>query len=295
MSWWRSSYPAIVVFAMIVTLEDHAFAQQSSDEMAWRPSTRMVSAQIATASAPCGTCPISAPPATSVRYREETYSVRRPVIETSLREERYVRYEPITTFVPQQVDQGTWVNQQVVRPGRTTTRLRWFDGGWTVDPATGHEYWRLPMWRPVKIRLPDKAEVVRVWKPNVVTMSVPKVSYQPQVHVRQVPVQTVRYVEERRVRQVPVGCGGLLQRLIAPGPVAPTFDDPLPDNIPPTVSEPAPPMSAPSGSAPIPLPKLPRPEIDPRETVPGPSIIPQSPSDGSSLPRKDDEERSRLT
>ena len=298
MSWWQYSYPAVVVLAAALTLEDHAIAIQPSDEMMWRPSTRTVSMQTATATAPCGICPISTPPAGGVRYREETYTVRRPVIETSMREERYVRYEPVTTFVPQQVDQGAWINQQVVRPGRTTTRLRWFDGGWTVDPATGREYWRLPMWRPVKIRQPDKVEMVRVWKPNLVTMSVPKVSYQPQVHIRQVPVQTVRYVEERRVRQVPVGCGGLWQRLIAPGASAPTptFDGPLPNTVPPVVSDPTVPMSTPAGNAPLPLPNLPKPEIDPHENVPGPSIIPQNqPSgEGSSLPNNG-EGRSRVT
>ena len=203
------------------------------------------------------------------QYRDEIYTVTRPVIETSTREERPVRYEPVTTFVPQQVDQGAWVDQQVVRPGRTITRLRWLEGGWTVDPATGREYWRLPMLRPVRIRQPDQATTVRVWKPNVVTMSVPKTTYQPRVHVQQVPVQTVRYVEERRVRRVPIGCRPFVQPVIPPGgaPARPTFSAPSAGPLPQAIDSPSPP-------APAPLPVLPRPEIDPRENVPGPDMTP---------------------
>ena len=210
------------------------------------------------------------------QYRDEIYTVTRPVIETSTREERQVRYEPVTTFVPQQVDQGAWVDQQVVRPGRTITRLRWLEGGWTIDPATGREYWRLPMLRPVRIKQPDQTTTVRVWKPNVVTLSVPKISYQPRVHIQQVPVQTVRYVEERRVRRVPVGCGPL-GRMIPPTAAAacPTFSVPGASTLPQVIDRPSPPANAPA-----PLPVLPRPEIDPRENVPDPQRVPENqPSD----------------
>lgn len=156
---------------------------------------------------PLGSLPPGpAPPAGAVQYREEYYTVRRPVIETSMREQRYVVYEPVTTFENQQVDQGTWVDEQVVKPGRKALRLRWFEGGWTIDPATGREYWRPPMLRPVREQQPPKVETVRTWKPNLVTIQVPKTTYAPQVHVRQVPVDTVRYVEERRVRRVPYRC-----------------------------------------------------------------------------------------
>lgn len=147
--------------------------------------------------------PHAAPAAGAVHYRDEYYTVRRPVIETQMREQRYVVYEPVTTFENQQVDQGNWVDEQVVRPGRKALRLRWFTGGWTVDPATGREYWRPPMLRPAREQQPPKVETVRTWKPNLVTIAVPKTTYAPQVHVRQVPVDTVRYVEERRVRRVP--------------------------------------------------------------------------------------------
>lgn len=154
---------------------------------------------------------VGAPPNTAaapgaIQYRDEYYTVRRPVVETSMREQRYVVYEPVTTFENQQVDQGSWVDEQVVKPGRKALRLRWFEGGWTVDPATGREYWRPPMLRPVREQQPPKVETVRTWKPNLVTIAVPKTTYAPQVHVRQVPVDTVRYVEERRVRRVPYRC-----------------------------------------------------------------------------------------
>ncbi|HQU46313.1 MAG TPA: hypothetical protein PK867_26135 [Pirellulales bacterium] len=184
---------------------------------------------------------------------ERSYVVRRPVIETSSREEQYVLYEPVTTFVPQQVDQGAWVDQQVVRPGRTSIELRWMSGGWTVDPATGREYWQLPMLRPVRVRRPDTMEVVRVWKPNMVTLSVPKVSYQPRLHTRQVPVQTLRMIDERRVRRWPCPCGP------ATVPSAPAAGPAVPVDSPPAF--------------PAPLPLLPQPNIDPLEKVPEPATL----------------------
>ncbi len=157
---------------------------------------------------PIANQPTPAPPAGAVQYRDEYYTVRRPVIETQMREQRYVVYEPVTTFENQQIDQGGWVDEQVIKPGRKALRLRWLKGGWTVDPATGREYWRLPMLRPVREQQPPEVEMVRTWKPNVVTIEAPKTTYAPQVHVRQVPVDTVRYVEERRVRRVPYSCDG---------------------------------------------------------------------------------------
>lgn len=156
----------------------------------------------------------------AIQYRDEFYTVRRPVVETSMREQRYVVYEPVTTFENQQVDQGNWVDEQVVKRGRKALRLRWFEGGWTVDPATGREYWRPPMLRPVREPQPPKVETVRTWKPNLVTIAVPKTTYAPQVHVRQVPVDTVRYVEERRVRRVPYRCDAAP----IPAPAVPPVD-----------------------------------------------------------------------
>ncbi|MGH7193908.1 MAG: hypothetical protein ACREJM_10295, partial [Candidatus Saccharimonadales bacterium] len=84
-------------------------------------------------------------------------------------------------------------------------------------------YWRPPMLRPAREQQPPKVETVRTWKPNVVTMAVPTTTYAPQVHVRQVPVDTVRYVEERRVRRVPYQCdAAALPVLAIPPPQAPT-------------------------------------------------------------------------
>jgi hypothetical protein len=262
----------------------------------WRPSTRYVSMQPSTAATPgvIGSPYISSPPPAECAgaYREETYTVRRPVVETSFREERYVRYEPVTTFVPQQVDQGAWVDEQVVRSGRTTTQLRWMPGGWTVDPATGREYWRLPMLRPERVKQPDKVQSVRAWKPNVVTISVPRVSYQPRVQVRQVPVQTLKYVEERRVRRIPVGSG----RQFAPSAgdcFAPerTFVSPPPQPSPPSQPE-ASPSDPPAATVPA-SPPLP-PAIDPRENVPGPFMLPQSQSGEGNIQRNTDLGRDRV-
>jgi hypothetical protein len=282
----------LFTIAVFTAVASASAAEPRDDE--WRPSTRYVSMQPATAPVPGVTdAPgVSGAPRVSVvtqvpqraaAYRDETYTVRRPVIETSYREEQYTRYEPVTTFVPQQVDQGAWVDEQVVRTGRTSTQLRWMQGGWTVDPATGREYWRLPMLRPVRVQQPDRVQNVRVWKPNVVTLSVPKVSYQPRVHVRQVPVQTVRYVEERRVRRVPVG-PGCLSAPAACCPPARTFVNPPPE--PSSVLPPASPSdSTLPGDPPAPLPQ---PAIDPRENVPGPFMLPQSQSGNDKIQRTRD-------
>lgn len=206
---------------------------------------------------------------------DQSYVVRRPLVETTNREDRYVLYEPVTTFVPQQVDQGTWVDQQVVRPGRTTVEWRWMPGGWQLDPASGREYWRLPMLRPVRVRRPDTMEVVQFWKPNVVTLSVPKVNYQPRVHARQVPVQTWRVMEERRPRSWTCPCG------------------PAPQTQPATGGS-APPVTPPS--FPAPLPSLPQPVIDPREKVPeGATISPSSADDQlMPVPRKKEPDDGRV-
>ncbi|HWB11684.1 MAG TPA: hypothetical protein VG826_20805 [Pirellulales bacterium] len=297
----------IAVASLLAAVVGAGAAEPQDDE--WRPSTRFVSMQPSTAPTPCvmaapgvsGAPLVSSPAqpaACGTAYREETYTVRRPVIETSYREERYVRYEPVTTFVPQQVDEGVWVDERVVRDGRTTTQLRWVQGGWTVDPATGREYWRLPMLRPVRVKQPDKVQSVRVWKPNVVTISVPKVSYQPRVHVRQVPVQTVRYVEERRVRRVPVGFG----RLLAPAGgecSAPerTFVSPPPGLAPPSTpaASPSDPPAETSPASPAPPPSaIPQPAIDPRENVPGPFMLPQRQSDEGKIQRRTDLQPDRV-
>jgi hypothetical protein len=141
-------------------------------------------------------------PVWETRMREETYTVKKPVVETTYREEKYTVTEPITTYAPQTVDQGQWVDQTVAQPGPEHTSLKWVKGGWTTNEL-GQTYWQLPGPRFAKVQSAPTYTTMRVWKPNVVTTQVPQVSYKPVTKTRQVPVESVRYVDEQRVRKVP--------------------------------------------------------------------------------------------
>jgi len=141
-------------------------------------------------------------PVWETRMREEAYTIRKPVVETSFREEKYTVTEPVTTYAPQVVDQGRWIDRTVAQPGPEHTRLKWVKGGWTTNEI-GQTYWQLPGLRLAKEQGPSTYTTMRVWQPNVVTTQVPQVSYKPTTKTRQVPVETVRYVEEQRTRKVP--------------------------------------------------------------------------------------------
>lgn len=251
---------APVMILLISAMVGRCLAEQpavSASDPLWRASAGVAvpAAGPVGVQTPNAACQKVPRPVWTTEYRDEVYTVTRPLIETSTREVRQVRYEPVTTFVPRQVDQGAWVEQQVVRPGRTTMHLRWIEGGWTIDPASGREYWRLPMLRPVRVRQPDQTTTVRAWKPNVVTLSVPKISYQPRDHIQQVPVQTVRYVEERRVRRVPVHSRRLAPEIISPsGATSPTFVTPPADQLPQAIDPSAlPPTASPPADVPAPI------------------------------------------
>jgi hypothetical protein len=136
-------------------------------------------------------------------HHEQRYRVRRPV-ETTLREETQVTYEPVTSHVTQYVDQGQWVDTQVQAPSRIVTRLRWVPGGWTSDPQTGQSYWKPGLLRPVRQERPGPVQTFRIWQPNVTPIAAAQTTFQPVTQIREVPVQTLRYVEQQQVRRVPV-------------------------------------------------------------------------------------------
>lgn len=135
--------------------------------------------------------------------REETISVRRPVVETRMVEQAVTVNRPTTTYQPMLLDQGGWTTQEVVAPGGTRPKLR-FVGGWTIDEATGQRYWRLPLLRLVREQQPDRVHAMRVWQSDPQWVQVPQTRMTPVTEIRQVPVQSVRYVEEQHTRQVPV-------------------------------------------------------------------------------------------
>ncbi|HVX62434.1 MAG TPA: hypothetical protein VHC19_17580 [Pirellulales bacterium] len=222
-------------------------------------------------------------PVWETQWRDETYIVRKPVVETAMRQEQYTMYEPVTTYVPQTVDQGQWVEQQTIRPRPPATRLRWIPGGWTVDPKTGSNYWKPPMLRPVQVERPPRVTARRVWQPDVTVTQVPTTAWEPRVHTRKVPVQQVRYVEERRVRKVPQRVCRMVEQEIVqrtPVTVCRTVYEERVESVPVQVRGCAP-VSAPSegglpmpAPSPSPLPPTSRPEIDPSLPVPAP-VLPE--------------------
>ena len=136
--------------------------------------------------------------------REERYIVQRPVWETSEREETYTVMRPVTTYTTNYVDQGGFVDQQVVTPGATRTRLRWLPHGCVVDPLTGASTFQRGGLTWVPEQGPARVETFRVWQPNIVAQQVPQTTYVPQVMTRKVLVQVCRMVQEEHVRRVPV-------------------------------------------------------------------------------------------
>lgn len=142
------------------------------------------------------------------------------------------------------------------------------------------------MLRPVQVERPPRIETLRVWQPNLIETQIPTTTYAPRVHVRQAPVQQVRYVEERRVRKVPQRVCRMVEQEIVervPVTVCRTVYEERVERVPvqvprrPTVSSlPGPcdesqPMQIP---LPSPMPPISRPQLDPRSPVPAP-VFPQ--------------------
>jgi hypothetical protein len=142
-------------------------------------------------------------PITETAEREEAYTVLKPVYETSARTETYTVMRPQTICQTQMIDRGGFIDQTVMKPEAPATRLRWMSGTNAVDPATGQTVYQRSGLYWVQVPR-TTCEVQKVWQPNIVPQQVQQTFYAPQVESRQVPVQTVRYEQERVVRKVPV-------------------------------------------------------------------------------------------
>lgn len=237
-------------------------------------------------------------PVWATEWREETYTVRKPLVETAMREERYTLFEPVTVYQPQTVDQGQFVEEQVATPRKPATRLKWIPGGWTSDAQTGHNYWKPPLVRPVQVARPPRIETRRVWRPNLVETKVPTTTYEPRVHVRNVPVRQVRFVEERRTRQVPQRVCRMVEQEIVrrvPVTICRTVYEERVERIPVRVG-PAAPQALPTpvdAGEPALVPVPPReapvspPRLDPRLPVPAP-VLPAETPQGEPQSSRDD-------
>jgi hypothetical protein len=130
--------------------------------------------------------------------------VRRQVIETAEQEQSSTVVEPVTTYQTAYVDQGGFVDQQIVQPGRVRNRMRWVPGGCVTDPVTGASAYARGGLAWVQTPGPARVEVMRVWQPNVVATQIPQTNYVQRIVTQKVPVQVCRYVDEEVVRKVPV-------------------------------------------------------------------------------------------
>jgi hypothetical protein len=139
--------------------------------------------------------------------QEETYTVRRPVIETSQREEVYTVRKPVYETVEEERIQTvqrpiyeTTEREELVTeyvPTTTCVRSYWGGGMWTDSPQTTLAQRVVARRVPVQtVRYAEERQVHRV--------PVQRLRYVEEQRVRKVPVKTVRYLEEQHVRKVPV-------------------------------------------------------------------------------------------
>jgi hypothetical protein len=136
--------------------------------------------------------------------QQQVQTVRKPVYETSEREQAYTVTEPVTqmrtaySVGSQAIDTVT----PVVTPG--STGLGWAPGGWVVDPSTGLAVWQRGGYQWVMTPGTVVNQVNRAYQPTYTPVQVPETTYVNRVVTQKVPVQTVRYVDEQVVTQVPV-------------------------------------------------------------------------------------------
>jgi hypothetical protein len=143
-------------------------------------------------------------PVYETQEREERYVVRRQVLETAERDEATAVVEPVTTYQTNYVDQGQFVDQQVVTPGTVHNRLRWLPAACAIDPLSGASTYQRGGLAWVPEAGPARVTMYRAWQPNVVAQQVPQTTYVQRIVTRKVPVQVARLVDEEVVRKVPV-------------------------------------------------------------------------------------------
>jgi hypothetical protein len=102
------------------------------------------------------------------------------------------------------VDQGHFVNQQVLRPGAARNRLRWLPGQYYIDPVTGQYVWGRGGLHWVPEAGPSRVEVQRVYVPQMVQRQVAETSYVQKVVAEQSPVTVTKYVDEVVTQRVPI-------------------------------------------------------------------------------------------
>ena len=147
---------------------------------------------------------------TAVEMREEKVLVKKPIVETVMRDKEFnvrekvteqsFEYKPTTTLKPIQMPETTLVPTNVIVPGvvNTRPRLKWLRPGTYVDPVTGlAEYRRrgLHWTSPTPV-----AAVVQGLTPQTSN----RTAYIPETTVKKEPIEISRFVDRVEVRKVPV-------------------------------------------------------------------------------------------
>ena len=158
--------------------------------------------------------------------REENYTVRKPVTETTYEKKevlvrkpvtkRGVEKEEVTVYRPKETTQTTMVPGTLMMPGQTSsrTRMRWLERGYYSDPYSGNPVWRRsglhwvnePTYgqNAVPVVVPQQqSSTTMVPETLVVEKPFERTTYVDEYESREVPVEVERIVEETRTRKVP--------------------------------------------------------------------------------------------
>jgi len=146
---------------------------------------------------------------TAVELREETVIVKKPVVETVMREKEFsvrekvteesFEFKPITTLKAVEVPETTLVPTDVIVPRSVNARPRvqWLRPGTYVDPATGYS-----VYRRGGLHWASPAPTAAVM-PALVPQTSSKIAYVPQTTVKKEPIEISRYVDRVETRKVP--------------------------------------------------------------------------------------------
>ncbi len=178
----------------------------------WRPATRYVVMYPSTFADEATACPVEQPvivrrQVAETTYREERFKVQRPVWETEEREERVTVRRPVYETADR--EEAYTVRRPVYETQEREEKYT------VLKPVyeTSEREEQVTVRRPV-YETSEREEQVTVYEPSTSCQCslnafgqwqlVPATTTVARVVTRKVPVQTVRYVEEREVRKIPV-------------------------------------------------------------------------------------------
>ena len=143
---------------------------------------------------------------------DETYTVRKPVVETVMKKEevrvrkpvtkRILKKEEVTVYCPKETTQTTMVPGTLLVPGvagSSRPRMRWLERGYYSDPYNGQ-----PVWRRSGLHWVDEPRYGQAAVPVVVPQQQSAMTLVPETIVEEKPVEVTTFVDEYETRQVPV-------------------------------------------------------------------------------------------